>query len=344
MKGFVTVIILFFLTGTATAQSPEIEFALKLSLKGDHAGAREALLDLLKKEPANLRAKLELSREHYYLKEWEPCFRLCRELLDQKKDTAIRRQTYVVYGTCLDASGDPKAAVKVFKKGRDEFPSYYLIPFNMGVTYYSMGKKENAAEALYASARLNPHHPGSAFYLAVIMDEQKNRIATLLALMRFLILEQEGSRALAGVELLVRKMEGNVSKGDNNQMNITVEPGSMDKKAENNFSTVDLFLSLSVATLYGKDTQHTPAEKLAKEIQALCTALAANAEGQKGFFWEFYAPFFIAMEKNGHAETLAYVLLSYYTDPGEDISAWVTEHRTKADAFFEWEKNYFWPQ
>ena len=227
----------------------------------------------------------------------------------------------------------------------EEFPSYYLLPFNLGVTYFGIKKKELAMEQFALAARLNPAHAGSSLYLASIMEEQKNRIGTILALMRFLILEQEGQRAIQALGALRQKLEGNVTKSGDNQVNIVVDPGQMDKKSENNFAAVDLYLSLTVATQLGKSgAKQNDGERLAAEINTLCTSLEANRSGQRGFFWQYYAPFFIELMKNGHGETLAYIFLSYKADPVNEVIQWISANKEKTDAFFSWESNYQWPK
>ena len=329
----------------ASAQPNQLETGIALSQKGNHDGAKKVFLEIISKTPSDLEAKLELSRELMYLGEWTECFRYCKELIAQKKDTSIQRKTYVTYGTALDASGDKKGAVRAYKKGIVEYPGYYLLPFNLGVTYYVMGKKEDATEQFMRSARLNPSHASSAFFLALVMEERKNRIASVLALMRFLILEQKGSRSIIALGGLLQKLEGNVSRSGENQVNITVEPGQLDKKGEDNFASVDLFLSLTVATQMGNDGEkRSGADRLIAEINTLCSSLETNRSGQKGFFWQNYAPFFIELMKSGHAETISYIFLSYASDPANDVIQWVSDNKEKIESFFVWESNYRWPK
>ncbi len=318
---------------------------LDLSDKGDFQGAKKKYEEGLKLNPGHAATKVEMSRTHLYMKEYDLCISLCKDILKTTGDTVAKRKTFVTWGTTLDSKDLPEEAIKIYKKGIKEFSTYYLLPYNLGVTLLRINDVDKALEQFERSASLNPDHPGSHFHLALIMEKKKNRIASMLALSRFLILEQQGARTLAALKALEAKIGSNVSKGEKNQINIILDPSGLDDKKENNFSAVDLFLSLSAAASMGEDSiNKSPDEKFIRGMNALFTSLSEQEKNKEGFFWQYYTPFFVAMLKNGHAEAFCYVLLSYNGEASQQVIAWVKDNKKKTDSFFDWEYNYKWPK
>ncbi len=105
-------------------------------------------------------------------------------------------------------------ALKIYDEGLKKYPDYYHLYFNKGITLATSRKNEEAIKAFQASTKLNPNHPGSFNALAVLSSS--NRIASILASSRYLILDNKSTRAKGNLDAIISLMNKGVSKqGDN---------------------------------------------------------------------------------------------------------------------------------
>ena len=122
------------------------------------------------------------------------------------------KTVYVTYANALDALRKSDEAMKVYDEGIEKFPGFYQLHFNKGVTLASSGKYDEATSCFQKSVMLNPDHASSHNAIGRLMERNNNRIPSLLAYCRFLVIEPEGTRAeenLKGVEKIVK---GNVKQ------------------------------------------------------------------------------------------------------------------------------------
>ena len=131
----------------------------------------------------------------YMLKDYDGTILLCKKAIHRFPDSKTLKQVFTLYTNTLDVAENPREAIDVYDQAISKFPSHYMLHFNKAVTAYGLKDYYEARIAFQASAKLNPRHASSVYYLGVIEDIFGNKISAILALSRFMILEPEGERA-----------------------------------------------------------------------------------------------------------------------------------------------------
>ncbi len=309
--------------------------------KGDYDGAIKKYDEIIKRDKNYGAAYYEKSFSLYTAGRYQECVDVCKELLDKIPDYENVKNVYVNYGSSLDALGKADEAIKVYNKGIKKCPDFYLLPFNRGITEYNQGKLDEAAGDMKKSVSLNPSHASSHMSLAYCVYK-KNKIAAVLALATFLLVEPNGKRAENNLKLLLQLLGSNVEKKDDKTINITLAPSTLDDKkgGEDDFHLTELTLSLTGALdLSEEHKKMSPAERLKDKLEILGT-MNSGAGGKKGFFTSFYLPFFAAMKEGGFLETASNIM---YSSSGDETNKkWLDENQDKVQAFNKWLDEYKW--
>jgi tetratricopeptide (TPR) repeat protein len=264
---------------------------------------------------------------------------LLKKVLDISKDPGLRSQAYANYGTALDLDGKPQESLKIYKKGIKEFPDNYMLHFNKGVTEAGLNDLDAASQSFQYSASLNPKHASSHNGLGrTTMGE--SRIKGVLAIFTFLLVEPEGRRAKENVGLLNSLIMKGVSRKDDKNVTINIDASTLDKKKpkEDDFSSAEVMLSLLAAS--SPDSLKTDADKMSYQLEMLISLIDERNEKDKGFFKNFYVPFFIDMKKGGMIKTACYVALT--SSGKEDIFKWQNENKSTVEDFLKWVEEYKW--
>ncbi|MCI4670753.1 MAG: tetratricopeptide repeat protein [Bacteroidia bacterium] len=276
---------------------------------------------------------------------------------------------YVNKASALDNLGRQEESIELFKEALEKTEGHYLLFYNMGLTYYKMGKKIEAEACMIDAINKNPAHASSHWMLALIHDEQNHRAQTLLATHFFLFLEPNTSRSKVAFKLLKEKMAGGASKkeGESNTFNVSLsdeesEFGSIENSLTMMQATSMMFTdgNMTVEVKGGrkkkkgkkKKEREEESTKLAQEItEALFNEEALFAQNTKVFFellgenkkdksetiwWTFYTPLFYDIAQSEHMETYC----NYISQSSSEKAAnWVQNNPQKLEAFNEWLKS-----
>ena len=254
------------------------------------------------------------------------------------------KTVYVTYGNALDHLGKPDSAIKIYDEGLKKHPKYFHLYFNKGITLYTSKKNEEAIKAFQASTKLNPNHSGSFNALSVLVFS--NRISSILASGRYLVLDNRSARAKGNLDSIISLMKKGVAQNAENKISITIDENifnnvSNNRKTENDFSTVDLALSMSAALDYDEANKNkTDIEKFAEKFKIMCEALDSNKKNQRGYFWEFLAPYFIEMKNKNLIEPYSNII--FLSANNADASEYYRLNPGKIEQFYNWSKNYEW--
>jgi len=274
------------------------------------------------------------------MKKYDEAIEICQKVLKlhPKENNAM---VYVTYGNALDHFGKAKQALKVYDEGIKKFPNQYQLFFNKGITLINIKEREKALEAIQTATKLNPNH-SSSFNALSILDSE-NRIPAILSLSRYLIIDNRTSRAKTNFDVLTLLMNQGVSKTGDNSISININEDLLNdgKKGENNFSSLDLMLSLAGAVdLSEENKDKTDVERFTSKFKTMCQGMAEMRKKQKGYYWEFLAPYFIEMNEKNLIEPFANIIFLSI----KDISAqkYKEENPGKMEQFHFWSKNYIW--
>ena len=339
-------IILFFLFFSALAiaqtQSGEIiNEGIAFHDKGEYESALRKYDEVLKNDPANVRALYEKSFTLFQMKKYDECEVICKQLLQGKE---YRKEVYVQYGNLLDVTNRQKESLELYNKGIREFPDFSLLYFNRGITLTGLQREDEAISSFQQALKLKPLHASSHYAIGKLVKND-SRVPGIMSLFTFLIIEPQSERSKESLQLLKNLMTKGVSQTDSGNVTISIDAGLLDKKnkkSENDFSDAELMLSLggSLAQSSDANKSETEAEQLKKYLDLMISLLSEKKKKAKGFFWTFYAPFFGEMESKDYVTTASYIAYSSSND--DQVNQWLKDNSDKTNAFYEWLKNYQW--
>ena len=315
--------------------------------KGDYKGAIAKYDKALAADQDNLNALAEKAFSLNSLQQFEESIKMCEQAVEKHPGHTDLKNVYATWGNALDALKRPDESVEVYNEGIALFPDFYMLHFNKGITLTMQQQLAEAMVSFKNSLKFNPNHPGSHNAVARVAHMQDKKIPALLAYMRFLAIEPEGYRAKENFKNLRMILDGDVeTKGK--KSTITINVGDLadtlpnGKMKEDNFATIELIFALGAGIQEDKKMRKfSEQERLAMRLSMLAGSLSEGREKNSGFFWEYYAPYFIEMSDKKLMTTFCYIM---YASTGDaDVNKWLKSHQTELNEFFEWSEAYAWP-
>jgi tetratricopeptide (TPR) repeat protein len=348
MKKYYLLVLAFFISAGCFAQQKDqadkiVEEGVALHDKGDYDGAISLYNKALELDKENILAMAEKSLTLNAQQKYDESIALCKKALEKHGEDKLALTIYSNYANALDAQNKTDKALEIYDRGIKQFPDAYRILFDKGVCLSGAKRYEEALLCFEAAVKLNPRHPGSHNGIARMELTVNHRIPALLSLCRFLILEPEGKRAASNLEYVQAIMKGNVEKTGKKSITVSVSPDMLDTSAAkpDNFSSTGLILAMDAALDYDKKYKKlSPAEQFLRKFNTACSSLAETRSKGHGFFWEFYAPYFIEMKEKNLTETFSYIIFSSSGD--KDVTKWLKNNQGEVTKFYDWSKGFAW--
>lgn len=352
MKGKILLLLLALLSTGLFAQQKEeaeklVDEGIVLHDKGSYALAISKYDKALELDKDNLSALTEKAYSLLSLGKYEESVQYCEKAYETHPGEKELNLVYTTNGNAFDAMNKPEKSIKVYDEGIKQFPDYYLLYFNKGVTLINIRKTEEAIKCFQQAVTLNPVHSGSHNAMARLLQFQKQNIPSILAYCRFLAVESRTSRAKENLASLKKLINGNAEKTGDKSVTISLSPEMLDnvgkkgKNKENNFSTTDMILSMSSALNFEKENEDKPeVKRFISKLETVCASLDETRKDNYGFYWAYYAPYFIEMKKQNLVETFAYIAFASTED--QQVAAWLKANQAATDKFYEWSKGFVW--
>lgn len=323
-----------------------VDDGVKLYDKGDYATALLKYDQALELDKDNFLAMAEKALTLNALSKFEESAKICEKIVDLHSNEDGLATVYVTWGNSMDGLREADKAIEVYDKGIELFPNYYALYFNKGITYAGLKDYEEALGLLNKSTMLNPNHSSSHNATARLLYGN-NRIASLLAFLRYLALDPTSVRAKSNLEIVREMLQQNVEKTGKKSISITVDGKMLADTTEdgtpnpNNFSSVDLVLTLQCALDLDKSNKKkTEVELFIGKLKSVCESLKEGQEKNSGFYWNYYAPYFIEMHEKEMIETFAYIV--YFSSSEKYVSKWIEEHKENIKSFYKWSETFPW--
>jgi len=348
-KRFITALLLLSFLFSMAQDKEEVSRlvseGIALHDKGDFEGAIKKYDEALKIDKENFNALYEKSYSLVSMGKKKECANICKDLLKKFPDHPNLAAVYIQYGSVLDDMDKPKDALEVFDEGIKKYPDQYLLYFNKGLTLQKSGRIEEALLEYQHSLAIRPLHSSSNYYTGMLL-QKPNKIPALLAYCTFMAIEPNSKRSQDGYTQVNQIIGANVKKEGNN-ITIMLDPSMLDdkknKKAENNFRSVEMIFSLTSALDNSKGIDSiakSPVQKFSLKLQLLINSLGESLKDNKGFYWEHYVPFFVEMKEKGWVDVVARLI--YLSDGTEESADWVKDNEDKIGEFYDWLKAYKW--
>ena len=243
---------------------------------------------------------------------------------DLDKSAAV--QAYNIKGTCLDVGGDPKKALKVYQEGISQYPDDYLLRYNIALTLYNTQQFNQSEQHIIKAIESNPTHTSSHYLLGLIKRQQDKRVQSLLSLYFFLLIEPNSNRSTEVLEVIDNMRQQNVKQTEENTFEIALDP----LDANDEFAMIDVMLSLTTGAIRDvidqEQSYQTKEQLFAEDLENFFKLLKDQKEDKEGFWWEFYADFYISLLESKNVEAYAYYISQ---SKGEAVQHWMEEYDYK---------------
>ncbi|WP_305952718.1 tetratricopeptide repeat protein [Emticicia oligotrophica] len=315
--------------------------------KGDYEGAIARYDQALELDKDNLYALGEKAFSLLSLQKHDEAIRICEKAISINPTDPIIKSVYVTYGNALDALKKTDQSIAVYDKGLVHFPEFYQLYFNKGVTLVSVKKYDDAMANFQNAVLCNPGHGSSHNAIARLSAMKEKDMHAILAFSRFLVVEPQSTRSQENIKFLLETMKFNVEQTGKKSVTINISESlfsdttATGAPTEDSFATTELILMTEAALDYDKKLKkQTEVEKFLRKINTMCDSMKEVQAKNHGFFWEYYAPYFIEMKNKNHTETFAYIAFASTED--KDAAKWLESHDTEITAFYDWSKSFSW--
>jgi tetratricopeptide (TPR) repeat protein len=313
--------------------------------KGDYEGAILRYDKALKLDKENLLAMAEKAISLLSFQKYEDAINLCQKAIAAHPGDNGLTTVYVTYGNASDGLKKTDKSIAIYDEGIRQFPDYYPLYFNKGISLASVKKHDEAILCFQKAIILNPKHGSSHNAIARLSSINNKRIPALLAYCRFLTIDQLSNRAKENLSAMQKLMKGNAKETGEKSVTINISSDMLgDTKAdgkskENSFTATDLLLAMDAALDFDeKNKRKTEVEQFIRKFQTVCASLKETKKDNYGFFWNYYVPYFTAMNDKDFLETFSYIAFASSDDP--EIAKWLNTHKNETDKFFEWSKSF----
>lgn len=355
MRFFLTLIIAMLFTSCATmpAVSSEDKAAARklvaegtqLHDKGRYDEAISKYAEALKIDSENTAALYETAFSYYSKQDYNKSVAFAKKCLEIKPD--FTPEVYVILGSILDEKGKPDVALAIYAKGISYFPDYYNLYFNRGITLMNLKKNSEALEAFKQSLLLNPNNASANLAMAKLYAASGRKIPAILASSRSLMLNSKAPKATAAFDVLVNQLNEGVSDSDNpadpEKKEITLTLNINKDLKEGDFTEVDLSLMVfKSARQKLKPADKSAVQSRSDELDIIINSMQGLTEKEvpKGFAWEYYGPYFSAIQKQGLTETFSYYIQQVSGE--KEVTDWIEKNKEKVGWLLEFNKNFVW--
>lgn len=350
MKKVLLYTVLSFATHFSLAQ-PEVakrlvDEGVSLHDRGDYVNAIAKYDQALQADADNLLALSEKAFSLLAMGKPDESVDVSKHALEKHKGEPGLSLVYVTYGNALDMLKEPKKSLSIYNQGIKQFPDFYLLHFNKGITLAGLEKYEDASLSFQTALKANPLHASSHNALARISEGSNQKIAGLLAYCRFIALEQKSERAKQNAKSVLNILSSGVKQTGENAVTISLDPATLSQagkksKKENDFSSSEFFLSMSGAMDYEKPFKdETASQRFARKMSSLFSYMDETSKDNKGFFWEYYVPYFVEMKQKDLLVPFSNIVLSATGDT--TASEWLNTHGEEVQKFTAWSKGFVW--
>jgi len=324
-----------------------VDEGVALHDKGDYNGAIAKYDQALDIDKDNLSALAEKALSLLALKKYDQSIACCKKAIEKHPGEEALATAYVTYGNALDLQRKTDQSISIYNEGIKQFPGYYQLYFNKGVTLSQTGNYDDAIRSFQKAVMLNPNHASSHNALGRLLLMQEKRIPSLLAYCRFLIVEPQSGRAQQNLASVKKLMSANIEETGKNSVTINISPEMLGdtatgaKPKQNSFSATDLILSLEGALDFDeKHKNKSDLEKFMRKLETVCTSLGETRKDNFGFYWDYYVPYFLELKERKFIETFSYIAFASSEDP--KTLKWLAEHEAEINRFYNWSKSFAW--
>lgn len=269
-------------------------------------------------------AYYELAYTYLTLLDWDEALHYSRITLGFEDEYWL--DAILIYGTVLTNKGNPKQAIREYKRVVKKYPDESLLYYNMAISYHNLKEYDKAEEALKKSIQLNKLHIPSHLMLSSIMKQKGEILKSMLPLYYSLLLESDNDKKQEILSDL--QVRWHVS---------LVQKGKIKMPISKHSKQSGLLLAESELNTLAREVSVNYPEQpfmLINQTVRLLELLAEVQTGEMDFFDIYYVDFFITLFGAGHVESFSYFICSASYNP--EVLLWVGDNQSSFSAFINW--------
>jgi len=308
---------------------------MELTFKGELYKALALYDKALELDKYNFFALREKALALTLLGKHDEAIEYCKLAIEKHPDAKTLNNIYLIYGNALEEKHKLLDALTIYNEGLKQFPDDNLLYYGKGITFWQMADQDNAIACLKKSIKLNPSHASSHYALGRLLILQGKNIPALFAFSRFLINEPTGQRAKDALEGVKIIMKGEVEKTGKHKFTIYYDPN------DSSFISSELVISLIVALNYKDETKkRLETELFTYKFSLVCELLKHAQNENKGFYWDYYIPYFIDLYNRNLLQPFTYIV--YESSGDKEIEKWLKANKLSIDEFYDWSRSFEW--
>jgi tetratricopeptide (TPR) repeat protein len=276
--------------------------------------------------------------------EYAAVISMCESAVDAHKGDAALNEMYLLWGTAHYKKQERENAIEVFEEGLEVFPKDFDLWYTKATYHVRMKDDALALTSFEKAIQLKPTDASIHNSIGRLQLDANQKIPALMTMLLNVSMEPEGSSAESNIMLIDKLLNGAIIKTGKNSISINMD---LQETAEDDTITKpndfkNIYNILIISSLIGSGQKQTQAEQFRIRIGSMSSSMTSGKDDNFGFYWEFYAPYFMELAKNEHIDAFTYIVLRS-TDQKE-VQKWIKKNPEKIKAFYEWSNNYAWPE
>lgn len=277
---------------------------------GEYEAALEAYQKALSLEPQSAVALYEMALTYSVMEDHQSCIETMEKLFKGDVSDRLVGPGYTVLASCHSASGKPKRALRVFRKGLEKAPEDFGLHFNIAVTLAGESRDGEAIDHLETAIRLAPRYASAYWILAELYRRGGQRVPSLMLYSRFFALEHGTGRSVVAAQRIWTLLEWGITEKGNGDMSISL---ALDGGSSSPYGAHEMSLSLAAAAMsLGEAEGQTEAQKRVHALTRFWKIMGEMGppDGQEDTaMWTAAVHPLMGLEATeAHWETLAYLM------------------------------------
>jgi tetratricopeptide (TPR) repeat protein len=281
-------------------------------------------------EPANDIAAYELGLTYEAKHDMPACIALLEPRVE--KEGPYQSQMMSILGDCYDISGDPKKAIRTYRRGLKIDADSDQLLYNLAVTLIAQNQLDEARGLLEKELVIRPDHPSGRYALARTFAAQNFRAPAVIEYLRFLAIEPSSTRAKEAATNMLALLGAGVEVKD--AKNITINVDTHARKEEGDYSALEMSFSLAGGAALMTEPDELPVsafEKKRKQVAMILAFLAEQPAKGSDYTARQNLPFFASLGEQELLDVFAGVVLVSLDLDG--VQAWAKENEAAVDKY-----------
>jgi uncharacterized protein len=270
-------------------------------------------------------ALIELVNCNQLLKRDSLNLALCDELINRYPNERI--SGLVLKANAYDNMNQFDKAREMYTSGHKSYPHAHTFVYELGLAYLKGKKYKEAHNCFRQVIKMNPLYAPAHLQMATMAVRQNKFVPAILAYEFFLINENQSKRAQRVVTFIESAVKGEINEEADEKFSIP------EYKDLDNFEELESLLKSKIAISGKYKSKIDLNYNLTKQMQ-LISEKVHYLPADTGFYMQFYAKFFEALEKKEMFEPFTYHVLSGMQVA--EIEKWSKRHEDDLQKFRSW--------